>query len=592
MYHWYDITYAFDVYLPGSGNGTYTVNPGTTEYLLLANSTLIPKQQRYYLQILTQSGTGSGSVVALITEITITESVTNVTCFGSSDGAIDITVDLTGGITPLTYSWSNGATTQDIIGLVAGDYTVTVTEGGGCTLSKTITVASPAPNSVTLLGKTDVSCYGGNDGSITVIGAGGTSPYSYSWSTGATSSNVTGLSAGNYCVTVTDAQSCTATACYDISEPPVFNANAIVISAVSCTGCSDGSVTVNVSGGVMPYFYYWLPGGQTNQTLNGLSAGTYSVTATDANGCTKTSSTTVTVRTTIFVNPDPVCDGYPFELHPDGCPGWDQDTILWYHWYDPAYVFDETLLGNYYFPSATGIDTMLVGSTGYNLLVNSPLTPKQCDYYLDITYIENGKMENGFGVIQAVLSSLMTNNNLQNVMIYSGQNTCFDATQSITVAGSGSTFKVENGGHASLVAGQDILFYPGTTVLSGGYLNGKITQTGQYCCVTIPGPIMGNMNTEGDIALNTDLPAISQQSSAFKIYPNPTTGIFTLECSGILKDQLIQVEVYTMRGEKILTEQFYGAQKHEFSLSDKPVGIYFIRVITGDRVETGKIVKQ
>jgi len=601
FYHWYDIYYIFDESLIGnvynpSATGIWTMLVGSPGYNLLKNSIETPKEQQYYLQIFyIENGinkTSNGSVIAFLTEITITETVTNVTCYGNSDGAIDITVDVAGSSPTFIYSWSNGATTQDISGLTAGDYTVTVTEGGGCTLTKVINVATPTQNTVVLTRKTDVTCSGGNDGIITVSGAGGTIPYSYSWNTGAVTPTISSLSAGNYCVTVTDAQSCTATACYDVTEP-FFKANAIVMSPVSCTGCTDGSVSVNVMLGVAPYAYYWLPGGETTQTINGLSAGTYSVTVTDGNSCTATSSTTVTERITFYsIVPDPVCDGYPFDLHPDGCPGWDSGSIYFYHWYDLTYVFDQTSFGNFYHPSFTGIWTMLVGSPGYNLLVNSPLTPKQCDYYLDITFIENGKMENGFGVLKAVLSSLMTNTNLQNIAINSMQNTCFDATQTITVAGSGNTFEVADGGSANLVAGQSILFYPGTTVFPGGYLSGKITQTGQYCCISGPNPVAGSFTSGEDVILGEEAINIPSGSSSFLIYPNPTTETFALELIDIATDQTIQVDIYSMRGEKILEEQFIGERKYEFSLSNKPVGVYFIRIIAGDKVETGKIIKR
>jgi len=297
QYHWYDPTYVFDENLLGNffiptATGIWTMAVNSPGYNLLKNSPLTPKQQRYYLDIIyrqdgeTKSGGGSKNVT--ITEITITETVTDVTCYGDSDGAIDITVTVVGGIPIFGYNWSNGATTQDISGLAAGDYTVTVTEGGGCTSTKVITVDSPAQNTVTLVGKTDVTCYSGNNGSITVTGAGGTTPYSYYWSTGATTPGISNLIAGNYCVTVTDAHSCTATACYDITEPPGMVLDATVTD-VTCPGGSDGAIDLTASGGTMPYTYYWSTGA-TTEDIDNLAAGNYGVTVTDAQGCSMTGS--------------------------------------------------------------------------------------------------------------------------------------------------------------------------------------------------------------------------------------------------------------------------------------------------------------
>ncbi|MBX7243486.1 MAG: carboxypeptidase regulatory-like domain-containing protein, partial [Bacteroidia bacterium] len=138
----------------------------------------------------------------------------NVLCFGNSTGSADLTVS--GGTTPYSYSWSNGATTEDISGLTAGTYTVTVTDASGCTNFVSVVIAEPAVLSISLVGTT--ASFGSNNATITSTVTGGTAPYSYSWSNGATTSDIVNVSPGSYVVTVTDANGCMATDSILITE--------------------------------------------------------------------------------------------------------------------------------------------------------------------------------------------------------------------------------------------------------------------------------------------------------------------------------------------------------------------------------------
>jgi len=161
-------------------------------------------------------------------------------------------------------------------------------------------------------------------------------------------------------------------------------------------------------------------------------------------------------------------------------------------------------------------------------------------------------------------------------------NTCFNATQTITVAGNGTTFIVQSGGSVTMIAGQEISYLPGTIVNPGGYMWGYINPSGPYCQASS----MPEVTETKD-----EIPGSIEQSS-FKIYPNPTTGNFILELKGEIPADRVTVDVYGMCGEKVSTEEQNGDLKHEFSLSNRPAGVYFIRVISGNKSETAKIIKQ
>ncbi|MDX2280653.1 MAG: SdrD B-like domain-containing protein, partial [Saprospiraceae bacterium] len=223
------------------------------------------------------------------TEISLAFSVVNLSCFGGSNGAIDLSVF--GGTPGYTYLWSTGATTQDIANLVSTVYTVTVTDANACTKAVSILLTQP-PQIALSTTVTNVSCFNGNNGAVTLSASGGTGILSYLWSNGATSQNLTNVVAGTYTVTVTDANSCTKTTSATVTQPTALVVNTTATN-VSCNGGNNGTVTLTVSGGTPGYTYLW-SNGATTQNINTLTAATYTVTVTDANNCTKTSVATVT----------------------------------------------------------------------------------------------------------------------------------------------------------------------------------------------------------------------------------------------------------------------------------------------------------
>lgn len=214
-------------------------------------------------------------------------------CTGGNSGTA--TVAASGGTSPYTYQWDSSTgnqATSTATGLSPGNYSVTVSDINGCydTVTGSVTVPQILNTSAT---SSDAQCSGTNDGTASVTVNGGTSPYSYQWSDGQMAPTATGLSAGNYFVMITDAGSCIDTAFVTINQPPPLMLTGSSVAA-DC-GASDGTATVNVAGGTIPYSYQWdaNTASQASATATGLATGIYSVTVTDGNNCSNSLSVIV-----------------------------------------------------------------------------------------------------------------------------------------------------------------------------------------------------------------------------------------------------------------------------------------------------------
>jgi gliding motility-associated-like protein len=300
------------------GSATVTVTGGTAPYTYLWNTGSTNA---------TAIGLGAGSYTVTSTDangcqlintvtvsqpqaIAVTISGSGLTCSGNGSGSA--TANPTGGTAPYTYLWSDGQTTATATGLNASTYTVLVVDANGCSINAQTTLSQPTPVVATQVSSTDVSCNGGADGSATVMGSGGSAPYTYNWDNGQTGATATGLAAGTYTATITDANGCDATISVNIFEPAVLEIPQITTTNVSCKGGSDGSASAFVNGGTFPYSFSW-SNGETTQVINNLAAGTYFVTVTDGNGCTANSSVIITEPAAFLVGVinvnDALCDG-------------------------------------------------------------------------------------------------------------------------------------------------------------------------------------------------------------------------------------------------------------------------------------------
>ncbi|MFN0174621.1 MAG: gliding motility-associated C-terminal domain-containing protein [Saprospiraceae bacterium] len=256
------------------------------------NDTIAQMGAGTYQVTVTDANACTKMTSVIITEpplLSSSTTVSDVSCFGLNDAIASVSV--AGGVLPYAFSWSNGQTSDAIAQLGAGTYQVTVTDANACTkIASVIITEPPLLNLSTTV--TDVSCFGHNVGTAALLVAGGVLPYSYSWSNGQTSDIIAQLEAGDYQITVTDANACTKIASVTITEPPLLSLSATV-SNVSCFGLNNATAALSVAGGVLPYSYSW-SNGQTSDTIAQLGAGTYQVTVTDANACTMIASVIVT----------------------------------------------------------------------------------------------------------------------------------------------------------------------------------------------------------------------------------------------------------------------------------------------------------
>ncbi len=204
---------------------------------------------------------------------------------GGFDGSAMVTA--TGGTSPYQYAWSPvGGSDSLAQNLSAGFYTVLVTDANACSVSTQVLVVNSNGMTSSIDSKTDVSCYGGNDGAAAVIATSGVLPYTYTWfPSGGNASAASGLTAGTYTVMIEDSMGCVNIQEVKILEPDRLSLN-FNIRSVSCFGGNDGSVEALVSGGTLPYNYNWLPFGGNAATAINLTAGNYSLLLSDAKACT------------------------------------------------------------------------------------------------------------------------------------------------------------------------------------------------------------------------------------------------------------------------------------------------------------------
>ena len=274
--------------IPSGGTTTYTYAWSTSPVQTTAAARGL-NAGIYTVTVTDKQGCTLIAVDTLLTPAVFITHTTPALCNNSATGSISAAI--TGGYAPYTYSWSNDSTYKNSVasnslnGVVAGTYSLTVTDGNGCSVSTTAIISEPNVLTINLQPNT-IACFGLNTGAISAVATGGTSPYNYSWSGGsATAGYDTLLTAGTYSLSVTDANGCSVVASTSVNQPNAALSASIAPKNITCYGLNNGVLTASVMGGTQPYNYAWSSGSSVTAADSNLAPGAYNLTVTDANGC-------------------------------------------------------------------------------------------------------------------------------------------------------------------------------------------------------------------------------------------------------------------------------------------------------------------
>jgi gliding motility-associated-like protein len=285
----------------GTGNIAYTGGVGIPTFLwqpgLQSGASVNNLCAGSQTVTITSNGSCTNVLTFTLTEpaaLTAVVSTTNSNC-GQANGKVCVVVS--GGTTPYTSSWSNGAPAALCNnGLLAGAYTYSCTDANGCITSASGLVNDIAGPVVSVTSQTNINCFGGSNGGATTSITGGVTPYGVQWSgtpTFTTQNVPTGFNVGIKNITVTDAAGCVGTASVDITQPTQLVSAIGSFTNVTCFGLNNGGATILVNGGTPNYTYTWTPSAQTSSVMVNVGANTYVCNVSDANGCATSQSVTI-----------------------------------------------------------------------------------------------------------------------------------------------------------------------------------------------------------------------------------------------------------------------------------------------------------
>ncbi len=541
-----------------NGSATVTVIGGTKPFTYSWNTSPVQTTAtasnltaNSYIVVATDSNGCKSSENVFINQpdaVTPVTSTVNINCYGGASTGM-ASASTTGGTPPFTYSWNTSPvqSKDTAINLAIGTYTVTVTDSSGCTGTATATITQPDPLTAAT-SQIPTLCYGSSDGSGTIQASGGTGPYSYAWSTSPEqdSSIAIGLSAGIYNITISDFNGCTATVVDTITQPAQILLSKSSTNTTTC-GTANGTATVGItSGGVFPFTYNWSPTGATTPVDSNLSAGIYTVIVTDANNCMDSISVAV------------------------GSTG--------------AGIANLTIVNDSCFGDNTGSATVTMtgGTPPFTYIWNTipAQTTATATGLAAGNYIVS--IYDHAGCVTDVLVPVSQPNNpisFTDTTVGASCGTCADGSATITPAGGVAPYRYT---WATIPAQTTAT---ATNLLPGLYNFCIIDTNNCSLCdtITVGVRVVGIVN----LSSNSDTKMI--------VYPNPTSGQFTLEFESRtygIESQDLTVRIISLVGQEVFTEKINqtGKVSKTYNLSDYPKGIYLIQIVGIERVYFGRII--
>ena len=520
-------------------------------------------------------------------------SQTNVNCAGGNDGTA--TVVASSGDQNYSFNWGQGIgiAGSTVPGLTAGNYSCAITDSIGCVSNETFFITEPSALTISTSNQTNISCFGLNDGGISILISGGVGSYLYNWSpagvNGYTTPNVTGLTAGNYDCTITDGNGCALMQSYYISQPDELILTDATQTNVSACNLFDGSANVTLTGGTGVYSYNWSPGviaGDGTPNVTGLGAGNYDCTVTDANNC-------VFVESFIITEP-------PGPLAPSICMVTVDDQsinniIYWdktsYTNVDTFIVYRETTANNYERIGAISMDSLSMFVDTVRALY-FPFTgdPNTGTYRYKLQLRDNCGSYSPLGLFHNTIYANQTNGTFNwNHYEIEGEQVPISSLSAYELFRddlSTGTWNI-----VSAVSGTQ------TTITDANYAafpnaRWRIETIWNISCEPLKKVINNSRSNIKQLNNSAGIQTIETLLNDISIYPNPANESVTIEL--IKQSETITIKIINMLGqliEEVLIPEPSGKTVKQIDLSNYAKGVYSVQVHSANKTIVVKLVK-